>query len=87
MTQRTELDELREIARLATCEALKAFVPISATWRANLALGTFVENDVAIFELYIAAERPEDAIVISAARVNRKTRAVAVTISNLPKFD
>lgn len=80
-----ELDELQEIARLATYEALKDFEPVPNEWKANLTLGTFFDGDYRVFELYVAADRPADATVISSARVHRKTKAVEVTISNLTR--
>jgi len=83
--QPKELDELREIARLATRKALEDYDPMPKEWEENLTLGTFFDGDDRIFELYIAAERPVDAIVISSARVNRKDRSVQVVISNLNK--
>ena len=85
MAQRKELEELQEIARLATYEALKAYEPVPPEWEKNLTLGTFFGGDDRIFELYVAAERPADAIVISSARVNRKSESVQVTVSNLKK--
>jgi hypothetical protein len=78
-----ELDELQEIARVATRAALEGYEPMPEEWEKNLTLGTFFEGDDRIFELYIAAEKPSDAVVISTARVNRKSRNVVVTISNL----
>jgi len=78
-----ELDELQEIARVATRKELENYERISPEWEKNLTLGTFFDGDDRIFELYIAAERPENAVVISSARVNRKTKNVAVVISNL----
>lgn len=78
-----ELDELREIARLATRKALEDYEPMPKEWEENLTLGTFFEDDARIFELYIAVEHPADAIVISSARVNREDRSVQVVISNL----
>jgi len=83
--QPKELDELREIARLATRKALEDYDPMPKEWEENLTLGTFFDGDDRIFELYIATERPVDAIVISSARVNRKDRSVQVVISNLNK--
>lgn len=80
-----ELDELQEIARLATRAALEEYERIPAEWEKNLTLGTFFDGDDRIFELYIAAEQPSDAVVISSARVNRRTKAVMVVISNLAK--
>jgi hypothetical protein len=84
-TAPSELDELQELAREATRETLEAYEPLPDEWKENLTLGTFFEGDDRIFELYVAAERPADAIVISSARVNRKTRSVSVTVSNLTK--
>ncbi|MEA2603058.1 MAG: hypothetical protein QOF89_4050 [Acidobacteriota bacterium] len=85
--RRTELDELQEMARLATRAALEDYEPIPKEWEANLTLGTFFDGDDRIFELYIAAERPIDAMVISSVRVNRKTKSVQVVVSNLKKKD
>ena len=82
-TSPTELDELQEIARVATRTALEGYEPMPEEWKKNLTLGTFFEGADWIFKLYIAAEKPADAVVISTARVNRKSRNVVVTISNL----
>lgn len=80
-----ELDQLQEIARVATREALEEYEQIPKEWEANLTLGTFFDGDDRIFELYVATDKPRDAIVISSARVNRKSRSVQVTITNLKK--
>ena len=80
-----ELDELQEIARLATREALKPYV-IPAHWENELVLGCLFDGDHRIFELYVPGERPEDAVVISAARIHCKTRQVDVQISNLERL-
>jgi hypothetical protein len=86
MAQIKGLDELQEIAPLATYDALKEFQPLPAEWQANLTLGVGIDGDYRVFELYVAVERPEDAIVISSARVHSKTKLVEVTISNLIKI-
>ncbi len=78
-----ELALLEEIAREATFKALQDFEPIPEEWRHNLVLGTLIEPEFRVFELYVPGERPLDAIVISSARVNRKTKQVDVTITNL----
>lgn len=80
-----ELDELQQIARLATREALEAYEPVPEEWEKNLVLGTFFEGDDRIFSLYVAGERPSDAIVITEARINRHTRSVQVSVSHLQK--
>jgi hypothetical protein len=84
-TAPTELDELQEIARIATKDALEEYERIPVQWEQNLTLGTFFDGDDRIFELYIAAERPADAVVISSVRVNRRTKSVNVVITNLQK--
>lgn len=87
MLKEKELDELQEIARKATYEALKEYEPISEEWEKNLTLGIFFDEDDRIFELYVAAERPRDTIVISSTRVNRKSKEVIdLTISHLKKI-
>lgn len=84
-TAPTELDELQEIARIATRAALEEYERIPAEWEKNLTLGTFFDGDDRIFELYVAGERPSDAVVVSSARVSSKTKSVSVVISNLAK--
>ena len=87
MLKEKELDELQEIARKATYEALKEYEPISEEWEKSLTLGIFFDGDDRIFQLYVAAERPRDTIVISSARVNRKSKVVIdLTISHLKKI-
>lgn len=78
-----ELDELQEIARLATRRELENYERWPTEWDENLTLGTYFDGDDRVFELYIAKDRPADAIVISTARVNRDTRSVTVIVSNL----
>ena len=80
-----ELDELQEIARLATREALEPYA-IPEHWKNDLVLGCLFDGDYRIFELYVPGERPRDAIVISSARIHRKTREISVVISNLERL-
>ncbi len=79
----TELDELKEIARIATRRELERYEPIPAHWNDRLALGTLFDGDDRVFELYVPADPPADATVISRARVNRLTKEVSVYITNL----
>lgn len=81
--ERKELDELQEIARVATRAKLEQFEPIPEKWKNMLTLGTFFDGDDRIFELYAARERPAEATVFTSARVNRVTKHVAVTVTNL----
>ncbi len=83
MVRRKELDELQELARIATRAELARYEPIPEEWARELTLGTFFDGEDRIFELYVAGLRPADAIVLTSARVNRTTRAVSVTVTNL----
>lgn len=83
MVRRKELDDLQELARVATRAELERYEPIPEEWKSVLTLGTFFDGDDRIFELYVARERPADAIVLTSARVNRNTRDVSVTVTNL----
>ena len=78
-----ELEALQEIARAATYEALKSYEPVPEKWKEHLTLGTFFDGNERIFQLYVAAERPAEAIILSTARVNRLTKEISVTVSNL----
>ncbi|MDO5090275.1 MAG: hypothetical protein Q4D61_01900, partial [Cardiobacteriaceae bacterium] len=82
--KRLHCREMEEIARLATREALKEYLwPLTAEDEKNLTLGTFIEHpdkDHQVCELYICAERPQDAIVLTQAKVNALTGEVTVKI-------
>lgn len=78
-----ELEELQEIARTATRDALRRYEPIAPDMSKQLILGTLFEGDDRVFELYVPGERPADALVYASARVNRITREVSVQVKNL----
>lgn len=67
------LDELQEAARLMTQEALRAYPPFPSQFLCDLTLGTFFDDPFRIFELYVAAERPTDAIVLTRATLDART--------------
>lgn len=81
--RRLKLEELRERARVLTYETLKDY-EIPDGLETRIALGIGFDGDDRIFELYIPAERPEDAIVISSARLNSFTGQGSVEVF-LPK--
>ena len=81
--RRLKLEELQERARVLTYETLKDFeIPDGLETRIILEIG--FDGDDRIFELYIPANRPEDAIVISSARLNSFTGEGSVEVF-LPK--
>ena len=75
---RLTVDELEPIARDATRHALEAYVKAFAPYRnsPNLTLGTVIKDDVLTFQLYIAAERPADGLVLTSTRVSRENGEV-----------
>lgn len=78
--RRLKLSEMQEIARQATRAALVPYRRLTKEEDANLTLGSGIEGNEGIFELYVAAERPQDAKVISRATVNRETGEVRVEV-------
>ena len=70
--KRLKLTELRERARILTYETLNDY-EIPDDIEAKITLGIGFDGEDRIFELYIPGERPEDAIVISSARLNSFT--------------
>ena len=81
--QRLNLDGAREIAREATRGALEACkargleIPSDSD---ALTLGARPEGECYVFELYEAAERPEDARRFTETTVNRLTGEVQVRV-------
>jgi hypothetical protein len=73
------MDDLQEIARMATRSALVGYPGLRALW-SELLLGVQFEGDDRIFELYLPGERPEDAQVVSQARVNALSGEVSVAV-------
>ena len=75
--------KMEPIAKEATRDALKTYI-----WPSDrdedLTLGIRLEDEYGIFELYFSGERPEDAIVLTEAHVNRITGEVSVKVF-LPK--
>lgn len=80
--KRRTLDELEVIAAKATRQALEPYV-IPDKIRKNLVRGIAFEGDERVFELYVPGERPEDAVVISEARIN----AIDGSVINVQVFN
>jgi hypothetical protein len=75
-----QLSEMELVAKAATFEALKAYTPLSGEEKKMLTLGKVLTDETGIFELYVPADRPQDAKVVSRATVNRLTGQVAVEV-------
>jgi hypothetical protein len=77
--RKLSLEELQERARTATQIALMSRSRIPEL--VPLTLGTFWDEPCVIFELYVARDKPSDAIVLTRARVNMYDgRIEAVTV-------
>ena len=84
-TKLLQLSEMESVAKEATYDALKACMPPPDEDKMALALGKVLTDEAGIFELYVPADRPQDAKVISRATVNRTTGEVSVEVF-LPKL-
>jgi len=83
MTSKKKLLTLREmapIAREATRKALEPYKGRQELEDKSLTLGEGIEGSEGLFELYLAAERPQDARVICRATVDRRTGEVKVEV-------
>lgn len=74
--KRLHLSVLEEAVRNATRIAFKEALANGKTWLnadqiKNLTLGTIIEDDVCIFFLYIAREKPADGLIVSKAIIDR----------------
>lgn len=66
--KRIPLDVLQETARVATRDQLSLWTDFGK--QKNLTLGAFWQDDLVVFELYLAGERPSDALVLTEAKVH-----------------
>jgi hypothetical protein len=74
------LDQTEPIAKAATRAALEGARQLTDAEKERLTLGTLIEDDAYVWELYLAGERPEDAVMICQARVDRLTGGVTVQV-------
>lgn len=81
-----KLAEAEAIARVATHDALMQHAPLSDEDKKGLALGKLLTDEAWVFELYVPAEKPQDAKVISRATVSRTTGQVVAMEVFLPRL-
>jgi hypothetical protein len=79
-TKLFQLSEMESVAKEATYDALKTCMPPSDEDKKAMVLGKMLTDEAGIFELYVPADRPQDARVISRATVNRTTGEVNVEV-------
>lgn len=75
-----EFAAMEAIAKEATRAALVDYVPLTEEDAKHLTLGSGISDTEGVFELYIAKDKPQDAKVISCAKVNRLTGDVQVEV-------
>jgi predicted nucleic acid-binding protein len=81
-TPRLDLAAIQESAREPLREALAAYRLPEAV-KPLLTVGSgFIENDEGIVEIYVAAERPTDAVVLATALVDRYSGRVVVSVDD-----
>jgi hypothetical protein len=81
-----QLAEMEPVAKEATYDALKGHVAPSGEDKRALVLGLYLTDHAGIFELYIPADKPQDARLISRVKVNRVTGGVVNVEVFLPKL-
>lgn len=84
--QRKRLEELEEIARVKTREALVEYERLSDEAKNKLVLGIGFAGDERIFQLYVPGERPEEAVVVTRVPVNSITGEASDVEVFLPKM-
>ena len=67
------LDELKEKARIMTKDALRHYPSFPRKFEPDITLGTLLDGDLRIFELYVARRRPQDAIILTRATLDAVT--------------
>ncbi|MDO4724247.1 MAG: hypothetical protein Q4A97_05745 [Comamonadaceae bacterium] len=82
--KKLHFNEMQEIARKATREALKEYLwPLTPDDEKNLTSGVFIDpadKEHKTFDLYISADPPENGIILTQAKVNALTGEVQVKV-------
>jgi len=65
-----KLKTLQAAAREATRNALSKYPQFASVPTEGLTLGTVLDGDTVTFELYVAQDRPRDAIVLTTTKVD-----------------
>ena len=78
--QGLSLEQMREIARQLTQETLRAYPPPWTFRKEDLVLGSGIFEGKGGFELYIPAERPEDAKVITRVEVDSQSGEATIEV-------
>lgn len=78
--RKMSLADMEKVAKEATYQALLAYYPPSPEDKQKLTLGKILTDSAGIFELYVPADRPQDAKVISRAIVDRIAGTVKVEV-------
>lgn len=74
-----KMEECQEIARQAVRATLAPLPPWPKSYDEEIVLGAHLDDAHWVFELYLPRPRPEDAVVLVEATVNRATGEVRTT--------
>ncbi len=75
-----QLPEMEQLAKQAMNNALKEYISPPDEVRVLLTLGRELTAGAGVFELYVPADRPQDAKVIGRTTVNRSSGEVTVEV-------
>jgi hypothetical protein len=76
---KTDIKSLEKIAKTRMREVLSHYM-IDESLKKEITIGFTIEDGIYVWDLYIPQEKPQDAIVISEARVNPNTLEVKVNV-------
>ena len=79
-SKKLSMRQMEEFAKKATWNALASYPAPPKNEQEKWVLGKYETDMEGIFEIYIPAEKVEDATIISCAKVNRTTGAVTVEV-------
>jgi hypothetical protein len=74
------LSEMEALARNATRAALGAYTPLTEEEKKELTLGSSLSDIEGVFELYLAKDKPQNAKLVSCAKVDRFAGEVQLEI-------
>ena len=76
---KSNVKDLERIAQAKMKEVLSRYV-IDERTKKEITLGFTIENGIYVWDLYVPQEKPQDALVISEARVDPNTLEVIVSV-------
>ncbi|BEV71189.1 hypothetical protein THUN1379_06710 [Paludibacterium sp. THUN1379] len=79
------ITDMEPIAKEVMHNALTGYIPPTEEQKKHLTLGKVLTDTEGVFELYVPADRPQDATVISRVTIDRMTGGVKVEVFLTPQ--